>query len=149
MKYALAEWPGHPKPLLAGYQPDVRPCGKRLYINQKRYDIIIQNETGVRYTLSVPPAFISDGASVPRLAWTASGLTPDGLIRAAALVHDFIYTVKGKVMCQKHTDGVVYQLSLDRKSADEIFLDLMLAATASSARSKLAFRAVRVFGPRW
>ncbi len=149
MKYSLAEWPGYSKPLLAGQQPDVRPCGKRLYINQKNYEIIIQNETGARYTLSVPPAFISDGASVPRLAWTVSGLTPDGLIRSAALVHDYIYAVKGKVMCQKHTDGVVYQLSLERKCADEIFLDLMLASTVSHVRSKLAFRAVRAFGPRW
>ena len=138
-----------PKPLLAGYQPDIRPCGKRLYINQKKYEIIIQNEMGVRYTLFVPPAFVSDGASVPRLAWTGSGLTPDGLVRAAAQVHDFIYAHRGKVMCQKLTDGVTYQLSLDRKSADKIFLDLMLAATVSKIRSKLAYRAVRVFGPRW
>ena len=44
----------------------------------------------LRRAITIPKGFTYDGASVPRLVWTLSGITPDGLIRAAALVHDFI-----------------------------------------------------------
>ena len=39
---------------------------------------------GVRRRILIPKGFVYDGASVPRLVWTLSGILPDGLIRAAA-----------------------------------------------------------------
>lgn len=50
---------------------------------------------GQQSRITVPEGFTYDGASVPRLAWTLSGITPDGLIRAAALIHDWIYNHAG------------------------------------------------------
>lgn len=52
---------------------------------------------GKHFRITIPAGFKYDGASVPRVFWSVTGFLPDGLGRAAALVHDFIYVHKGKM----------------------------------------------------
>lgn len=83
-------------------------------------------------TIHVPAGFEHDGASVPRVVWTLSGLVPDGLIRAAALAHDYVY--RGNVR------------SLTRRQADAMLHDLMVEAGISRWRAYVAWAGVRVGG---
>lgn len=89
-------------------------------------------------SILVPSGFRHDGASVPRLAYTISGLTPDGLIRAAALVHDFLYRFKGRV-----------EPISTRRQADALFVKIMRASGIRETQIWLAWLAVRIGGPRW
>lgn len=84
--------------------------------------------------VTVPAGFLYDLASVP---WACQWCVPeDGLIRAAALVHDYLYEKNGNV------DGVSYT----RKWADRLFRELMIAAGLPKHRAEIAYRAVRLFG---
>jgi len=49
-----------------------------------------------RFRIRAPQGLITDVASIPRLVWTISGLTPDGLYRNAAVIHDVGYMWQGK-----------------------------------------------------
>ena len=95
-------------------------------------------ETGDQKAITVPAGFQSDGASIPRWAQSISGLTPDGLIRAAALIHDYLYVSKGDLLSQ----GLVF----DRLQTDALFYKIMLEAGVPVMRAKIAYYAVRVAG---
>src|SRR5690606_37335397 len=96
------------------------------------------------HRITVPAGFEHDGASVPRLLWTLSGAAPDGLHRAAALVHDFNYRHRGRLprgSFQHYLPGparispaglVVYDWAwydcgepVTRAQADRLFLRMM------------------------
>lgn len=105
-------------------QPDNRPIGKVTYMLCQSFsfrDII------------VPSGFINDGGSVPRWAWSISGLTPDGPGRAAWVIHDFLSRF-----------GIG-----DRKDADELMRVLLIMGGVAPARARLAYMAVRVGGGRY
>ncbi len=87
--------------------------------------------------IAVPEGFVWDGASVPRGLWTISGIRKDGRIRAAALIHDFLYRNLGQA-----TDALCFS----RKGADKLFYTIMREAGMSWWRASRAYRAVRVFG---
>lgn len=86
------------------------------------------------HLIVVPEGFIYDGASVPRLAW--SFMPPDGLHRAAALVHDFLYVHLGRMAHRTYT----------RAEADKIFYLIMRDSGVSYFRAKAAYLAVRAGG---
>jgi hypothetical protein len=105
-----------------------------------------------KYRITVPAGFIFDGASVPRIAWTISGILPDGLIRAAALVHDWLYRYKGNL-----PEGSYQYLAPDgnwsnlyaiwsRKNSDRLFGRIMREARVPKRKRRAAYRAVRLFG---
>ncbi len=142
MRYTLGIYPGFPGKLSDEHQPDIRPVSRLRYKNQKDYTVVLRADNGADVALTVPAGFKSDGASVPRLAWTLSGLTPDGQIRAAALCHDYLYRMKGKI------NSFAF-LQTKRVDADILLYDLMRAAQVSKYRSWIAYRFVRIFGPRW
>ena len=79
----------------------------------------------------VPMGFQCDFASVPRvpLAYLACGDTA----HEAATVHDYLYC----------TDAIP---SVDRATADRIFLEAMESQGESWWRRKVMYRAVRLFG---
>jgi len=108
-------------------QPDIRPIAARTYRVQEAWVVHWRG-----WTIPVPEGFQHDGASVPRLAWTFSGLTPDGLIRAAALAHDFAY--RGFVP------------GMTRREADVMLYDLMVEAGISRPRAYVAWLGVRTGG---
>ena len=93
---------------------------------------------GDGYTIIVPVGTITDGASVPRCLWSISGIMPDGLIRAGALLHDYLYGNGGIVPgCTKR---------FSRKEADLLFYHVNREAGCSWWTSIRAYRAVRWFG---
>ena len=108
-------------------QPDNRPIGQYCYLLCEKF---IYNNGD--YCVEIPEGFINDGASVPRWAWSIVGLTPDGLLRAAAVVHDFHYRF-----------GIG-----TRKFADQLFYQMLGEYGVNKARAKLAYAAVRVGGKK-
>lgn len=151
MTYKLSGWPGYPGPITDEHQPDVRPIDKRRYVLQHDWPFSIEDDSADRceYRLIVPARFKSDGASVPRIAWTLSGLRPDGLIRAAALAHDWLCVLKGKGVGKPSIAGNQYWVAISSEDTHNIFLDLMLEARMARWRAKMAHMFVRAFGPRW
>jgi hypothetical protein len=126
-------------------------------ITNKHYRLVEQyayhwDLGGTRNRIVIPRGFTYDGASVPRLAWTLSGITPDGLIRAAALVHDWIYRHKGRLPqgSQQYREGnEPWQDAYgawSRRDADRLFARIMREAGVSKWKRRMAYRAVRWFG---
>jgi hypothetical protein len=110
---------------------------------------------GDSYRIFIAKGFRYDGASVPRIVWTLSGLTPDGLLRAASLVHDFIYIHKGRMPAgswQKECfiDGRREWIDVGtvwkRAHADKIFGIILKESGVSAYRRTLALTAVKMFG---
>jgi hypothetical protein len=113
-------------------------------------------------TLIVPVGFLSDGASVPRILWTLTGIIPDGLIRAAALIHDALYRFRGQLQpgwlferpLDKHWRGTtrgwievpIAQATYTRQSADAMFARIMREAGVGEHERSWAYRGVRACG---
>lgn len=84
------------------------------------------------FYITVPKGFITDGASIPKMAWSVLGVNPYySSIFPAAVVHDWLY-------CQKY---------LGRKEADKVFKRAMDSiGKLSKAQTYLIYWAVRLFG---
>ena len=85
-------------------------------------------ETSFGLKITVPVGFETDFASVPRIFWRI--VPPWGKYSPAAVVHDFLYSSK----------------IVDRKKADNIFLELMEHLGVSKWKRSVMYRAVRSFG---
>lgn len=102
--------------------------------------------------LTVPKGYQYDGASVPRKAWTLSGITPDGIIRAAATAHDFIYDHRGVMpegslqFLSDAREWVDVRRPVTRLQADKLFHQMLRHAGMTAYRRWLAYKAVRLFG---
>jgi hypothetical protein len=110
-------------------QPNIKPIGKDAY---RLVEPFCYKE------ICVPMGFVFDGASIPRFLWTLSGLTPDGLHRAAALIHDYLYHHKGKIPNSK--------VEYTRREADSIFRELLTRSCINSLNVRRMYWAVRLFG---
>lgn len=99
---------------------------------QERYQLV---RPWSEYGHEIPVGLVVDGASVPRWAW--SFMPSDGLHRAAALFHDWLYINRGHL-----PDGFTYT----KEYADNAFYNLMVEAGVSPRRAGVAYRAVRLFG---
>lgn len=108
-------------------QPDMRPVSDDGKLYRLYKDFTLEGVT-------VPEGYRSDGASVPRYLWFI--MPRDGLHRAAALIHDYLYEVEGH-------EGI------SRKRSDRLFLDSMLWYGVSRWRAHLAYCSVRLFGWIW
>lgn len=93
-------------------QPDLRPV-------QERGNIYVLQSDYCCKGFTVPAGYRCDGASIPRFAWTMTGLLPDGLHRAAALVHDYLYSEGGSTIRY----GAPFTYS--RRQADKIFREIL------------------------
>jgi len=131
-------------------QPLNRPVGERVYelVADWRYE---WRHGGIRRRITVPKGFVCDGASVPRLVWTLTGILPDGLIRAAALVHDWLYHHRGQLpegLYQEFHRGRWRDVGCEatRGEADRLFARIMREAGVSKVRRRLAYAAVRACG---
>ena len=90
--------------------------------------------TGESLTVTVPAGYESDGASIPRWAWTLTGLYPcHPSVLGAALLHDFLYTDRGPVFCR-------------RRTADRWFRQATIADGLARWRAGVIWAAVRVGG---
>lgn len=108
---------------------------------------------GRNFQLTVPRDFECDGASVPRLLWTLIGVTPDGLHRAAAMAHDYLYRYAGRVPLGQHHElvrdrwmRVDYPWS--RKEADKLFARILRECGVGKVRRRLMYLGVRIGGGR-
>lgn len=107
---------------------------------------------GTRQCLVVPRGFTLDGASVPRLLWTLTGITPDGLHRAASVAHDYLYRHAGKLREGVHrvyshgTGWVDAEHVWTREEADRLFARLLRECGVGKLRRRIMYLGVRLGG---
>lgn len=82
--------------------------------------------------IDVPKGFITDLASVPKVFRNLVNAYGKNYTRAA-VIHDYLYSVGHK-------------LGIDRKMADNIFLEIMKERGVSFLKRQLMYRMVRMFG---
>lgn len=80
-----------------------------------------------------PKGLLTDGASIPREAWTIIGGPFEGPYRLAAVVHDAACNRKDRSW----------------ESVHEMFYQAMLTAHVDQVKAKIMYAAVYHFGPRW
>jgi len=101
--------------------------------------------------LVIPKGFIFDLASVPRIFWTPTGISPDRLRWTAPLIHDFLYEYKGKLPEKSYFrlprgTWIEDKKIWTRKNADKMFCRLMREDGISMFKRRMAYRAVRAGG---
>lgn len=99
----------------------------------------------------IPKGYPFDGASVPRLVWSITGILPVGLPLGAAAVHDFTYQRKGRLIRDefkiKHNGIWVPMASVwSRKQCDDMFYRIMQEANVTPWKSFAMYQSVRIFG---
>lgn len=78
--------------------------------------------------VTVPPGFVTDFASIPRIFWSV--LRPDGEYAYAAVVHDYLYWMQTR----------------SREEADHIFKMAMEDFEIGAAKAGVIYNAVRLGG---
>lgn len=124
------------------------PGSGRIYRLVEKY-VCYWNEKGKVYRLEIPEGYECDGASVPRILWSISDLTPDGVVRGPATIHDRIYENKGRVAGLSVLENGNWSNSIrvfTRKEADQLFRVYMKAAGVNKTTRRRAYWAVRIFG---
>lgn len=138
-------------------QPDVLPISEKLYQLDESYYVALIHPSAGEIEVHVPNGFVYDGASVPRVLWSLAGLHPDGLMRAASLVHDYIYIWKGelKPWTKSYKHGCIawvadtrvsMAVKFTRKQADDLFLLMLKASGMSWSKRNKAYLGVRLGG---
>lgn len=136
-------------------EPDVLPISDKLYQVQSDYTVrVILRQRMVEITS--PKGQITDLASIPRWTWTLCGLTPDGLYRGAAVIHDYLYSlhVKGTnhslVKVSVFNINGVFVESLDwdltRAECDSVLNQLIQQSGETGWKRWAIYHAVRTFG---
>ena len=108
---------------------------------------------GNQYKIVVPARFTTDVASVPRWAWPI--ISPTGLHTAAAVLHDFLYSIN-KPSGELRT-GYYFTLVSGqwqdishycwlRTDCDRLFFRIMKEAGTPKWKRDIMFQAVRLFG---
>jgi hypothetical protein len=130
-------------------QPVNYPIGERLYKLYLPF-VYIWKKNDTWYRITIPEGLEYDGASIPRWAWSVLGLRPDGLIRAAATGHDFLYVNGGKIgQNYERLDGNLWKevnATWTKEQTDRLFGRMLREAGIPAFRRKLAFKAVSWFG---
>lgn len=114
----------------------------------REFDYLVDYEDKEGDVIRVPEGFITDFASVPRFLWVM--FPPTGKYGKAAVVHDYLYVVGGKVPCRWCGDNKVIPCPkpaiYTKKDADQIFLDAMKALGVNLVQRRMMYTAVRWFG---
>jgi hypothetical protein len=118
-------------------QPNIKPvaCEKK-FVHGQCYELLayyqfVGPDGQTKHFIDI--GFQYDGASVPRIVWTITGITPDGLHRAATLIHDYLYI---------NHSGYSYT----RKQVDQLFKAQMIANGVPARTANLMYRFVRLLG---
>lgn len=88
--------------------------------------LVYEASSGSKY--AVPMGFITDFASIPKLVRLMPGFDVNGRSRAAAVLHDFLYSSHGFVCDQSKDAG--YQVThqhLTRAQCDALFREALLS----------------------
>lgn len=94
--------------------------------------------------IQVPTNFVSDLASIPwYVGWVLN--TTDQRISAGAWIHDYLYSVVGKIVTTNSKAK-----NLTRKQADQILcFEAMPQLGATLFQQKAVYQALRRFGKQW
>lgn len=103
--------------------------------------VLTRTEAGRTYTLGL----FSDGASIPRIAWTLIG-TPEGPYYPAALLHDAGYVLKTRTRAA--TDWMLYEacIALMVRPHDGKGIAKAMRRARAHARAWLIYAHVRAYG---
>ena len=86
--------------------------------------------------VTVPPCFVWDGASVPRVLWNI--IPTWGSYSGAALIHDWLYRTRTRCAgCTK---------TITKEEADRVFYELMLEDGVRKSRAWVMWQAVAFLG---
>lgn len=89
-------------------------------------------------TVTVPAGYVTDFASIPRIAWVY--LSPeDPVVMFASIIHDYMYTRQGDL-------GRGDNLTFSRKSCDTIIREAMEYCGARRSQAAFVYWAVRIGG---
>src|SRR5580704_17195673 len=105
-----------------------QPDGRNMLV-QDRYGY----EDWEHKTLYAEPGFLSDGASIPRAAWSLVGGPWDGRYRNAAVIHD--------LGCVSH--------EYPWQDTHRLFYEAMIDSGVSPSLAYTMYYAVLLGGPRW
>ena len=126
--------------------------GIKSWVLADTYKVTLRLDDRESIEVEIPEGFEFDLASIPRPIWPLIGSFELSLV--APLVHDYFYQYSGQPVYHRRTldgifvpDGEWHDVS--RVEADQIFLSLMLREGVTSWKAHAAYRAVRLFAPRW
>nr|WP_295107497.1 DUF1353 domain-containing protein [uncultured Caulobacter sp.] len=95
-------------------------------------------------TITAPPGFVTDLASIPRWGWIV--LPPDGPWVKGAVVHDFLYATRGTGVWKTHPSGNTRPAPYSRAEADWILRDALKNRGVDVVRRNIIWAAVRIGG---
>ncbi len=122
------------------YEPSVRN-GRSLW---GLHDPLAYRPGDRTQTITVPPGFVTDLASIPRWAWTL--LPPDGPWVKGAIIHDFLYATKGTGVWKHHSPGITRGRAYSRGEADGILREALENRGVDWLRRGIIWAAVRIGG---
>lgn len=136
-------------------QPNIEPITNRIYqlVDDFSYEWVTSKNQMIINKITIPSGFRYDGASIPRFLWTITGFLPDGLHRAASLIHDYIYYYKGNIPKESFnwryrgdsdetSEEVIGKWS--RKDCDKLFYKILKEYGVRNSR--LLYYSVRLLG---
>lgn len=132
-------------------QPDAVPIADERYQLRSEWKQRMGID-GAQYLWTLPRGFVWDGMSVPRFAWSLVGLTPDGIGRAACLLHDWLYEFAGAIpsgSCRLMINASIYQINhhvWTRAEADQLFRETLRASGEDKVHIGTCYSIVRLFG---
>lgn len=106
--------------------------------------ISYKTSIGGEATITVPPGFVTDLASIPRLAWSV--YPPDGPWVKAAMVHDFLYGTGGTGVWKGHARSITRAAPYTRAEADDILREAMENRGVGIVKRNVIWSAVRAGG---
>lgn len=144
-------------PLILEKRRDV----EREWINYQDFIIRFVHE-GVVYGETIPRGFITDLASIPRIAQLLPGFGVNEASADSAVPHDFHYCNQGRLTVTK-PDGKVVRIELTRKQCDQLLYDgiraideeriktlpritRLIARALSRTKASMFYTAVRIGG---
>lgn len=114
----------------------VKPFGKGQW--QLKSNLDYETKTG--FLISVKRGFITDLASIPRPLRLLFSV--NGNHREAAVLHDWLYANKGKIVNERNGQ----KTTLCRASSDKLFLEAMQVSGVGFLRSWAMYLGVRIGG---
>ena len=91
--------------------PVTMPISDRQYMFREHYTAIISDGKSV-WMIGIDPGFKFDGASIPRFAWTITGVYPmAAMIQAPAGIHDALYASR---YLPRKTNDKIFRRDLGR-----------------------------------
>jgi len=104
------------------------------------------------HQITIPAGYSFDGASVPRICWSLTGLIPTGIHMGASAVHDYCYQRRGLISGNTLKKWDVQMgwkpepVKWERSQCDDMFRQIMVAAGETPWKTTVMYWAVRLFG---